>query len=234
MTGGYDYTYTSDNNKPVVTLTKNDDGVYRVAIKFYASKDRTGSESTFVSLEMNGKTVLSLDNFMALSINYNENIERYLGVDGSVDTKNITVFCDGNGTITHAGTFSVETGKDITFETKPNEGYVLDTIKVDNIAVITKDGKYILTNISNDHVVSATFKKAFYKMNIDITGGGIVSPADGEVVTHGETVTLKFLPDGGYSLSEVKINGKKVTVESNELKIKVTEAPEIKVIFKEK
>lgn len=228
------YTYTTENNKPVVTLTKNDDGVYRFALKFYASKDRTGNESNFISLEMNGKTVLSLDNFMAFSINYNENIERYLGGEGSVDTKNITVFCDGNGTITPLGTVSAETGKDITFETKPKEGYVLDTIKVDNIAVITKDGKYTLTNVSNDHVVSATFKKAFYKMNIDIVGGGIVSPADGEVVTHGETVTLKFLPDGGYSLYEVKINGKSVTVESNELKFKVTEAPDIKVVFKER
>ena len=78
------------------------------------------------------------------------------------------------------------------------------------LKAMTKDGKYTLEKITDDTVVSATFKKAFYKMNIDITGEGTVSPCDGEVVTHGETITLKILPDGGYDLYEVKVNGKKL------------------------
>lgn len=227
------YTYNAEDNKPVITLTKEDNGVYLMVVKFYASKNRSGNESTFISLEMNGKTVYSLDEFKAFSINYNENIERYLGGEANVNTKSITVFCDGNGTITPSGSFSVNQGKDITFETTPKEGYVLEAIKVNNVSVVAKDGKYTLKNVTDDTVISASFKKAFYPMDIKIIGNGIVSPADGEVVTHGDTVTIKCLPDGGYRLAEVKINGKKVAVESNECKFKVTQAPVIEVKFVE-
>lgn len=83
-------------------------------------------------------------------------------------------------------------------------------------AQITKDGWYVLdtVNVDNPNDVEETFGVVIDKVNNDKV------VADKEVVKTGENVTLTFIPEQGYELDTLTINGKVVQVKDNAYIIK--------------
>ncbi len=61
---------------PTARLQKTD-GVYQLAVSFAGSKDRSGLEGTFISLEMNGSMKLLIDDFCVYQSGVSEDITRY-------------------------------------------------------------------------------------------------------------------------------------------------------------
>ncbi|MDD4163730.1 MAG: hypothetical protein PHD66_00700 [Eubacteriales bacterium] len=74
----------------------------------------------------------------------------------------IAASASAGGTINPAGNQTIETGGEIVFEIKANEGYVISSLKVDGVEVSDALGQTSYTysafkNVSQDHTISAEF-----------------------------------------------------------------------------
>ena len=126
----------------------------------------------------------------------------------------------GHGTVDPDGEITVNAGSsyDVTFI--PDEGYALDTVKVNGIVRYPVEGTgyitnnvYPLTNISENYTITVRYKdiRTYYHIHVDIeTAGGTVSPADTSVI-EGTDVTLVVTPNEGFHVSQFTIDGNTIT-----------------------
>lgn len=70
----------------------------------------------------------------------------------------ITATAGANGSITPNGAVEVTEGESKTFTITADEGYEIDTLKVDG-ADVTVETSYIFTNVTADHTIAVTFKQ---------------------------------------------------------------------------
>lgn len=119
-------------------------------------------------------TVVALDNsntFIITSINTDQRITASFK---STVTKQFTISAGAgaNGVISPSGDNIVEEGKDITFTVTPDNGYEVDSVKVDGVVVTLIGGQYTFTGVAANQNILATFKLA------EGGGGGIITPED--------------------------------------------------------
>ena len=126
------------------------------------------------------------------------------------------------GAIDPAGTTLVKKGTSKTFNVVPATGYEVANVVVDGID-LGPIAYYTFERVGTDHTISATFQKAqaggeiaIFSVLTTVAGeGGAVQPAGQTKVATGETVNVTFVPDEGYQLASVKVNGRKVEVTDN-------------------
>ena len=70
----------------------------------------------------------------------------------------ITATAGANGSITPSGAVEVTEGESKTFTITADEGYEIDTLKVDG-ADVTVETSYTFTNVTADHTIAVTFKQ---------------------------------------------------------------------------
>ncbi len=120
-----------------------------------------------------------------------------------------------HGSISPSGNVRVVEGDDQTFEIVPDEHYYISSLLVDGESVDV-DESYTFVNVAANHTIVASFE--VYKHIVTATAGenGAVSPAGETVVDEGANVELQFLPDEGYWVSEVVVDGDTIATHSNE------------------
>jgi hypothetical protein len=120
----------------------------------------------------------------------------------------ITATADQNGTITPNGAVSVVYGAMQSFNTTPNNGYDLNAIYVDGILDVnaSSTGTYTFENVTANHTISASFVKKTYQITTIAGAGGYIMP-ENPIVEHGGSVTLNFVPQTGYKVNTVLIDG---------------------------
>ena len=126
------------------------------------------------------------------------------------------------GAIDPAGTTLVKKGTSKTFNVVPATGYEVANVVVDGTD-LGPISYYTFERVGTDHTISATFQKAqaggeiaIFSVLTTVAGeGGAVQPAGQTKVATGETVNVTFVPDEGYQLASVKVNGRKVEVTDN-------------------
>lgn len=138
----------------------------------------------------------------------------------------ITVDTALNGAVT-ADKTKAKAGETVTLTVVPAEGYELDVLTVDGVAVSVTEGRYIFTMPAKDITVTATFKAAsvtpdpgpdpeepddaVYRVSVDtVIVNGVVT-ADKTEAKAGESVTLTVSPATGYELDVLKVDGATVT-----------------------
>lgn len=76
------------------------------------------------------------------------------------NTYTITPSVDGEGgTISPSTAVTVDEGEDKTFTFTPNDGYELDTVKVDGAAVPVSGTSYTFTNVTANHTITVSFEQ---------------------------------------------------------------------------
>jgi len=80
----------------------------------------------------------------------------------------ITATSGENGSISPAGNVTIEASENQTFFFQPDEGFLIDTILVDDIQIEAVDS-YTFPNISQDHTIHVLFKSAPPIYILDIT-----------------------------------------------------------------
>ena len=145
------------------------------------------------------------------------------GVTGKVDgyygiapANAITIEPLTNGKITT--TSPAPEGKKVTLTIKPTTGYVLDTISVKTasgteVAVTGSVTSKTFTMPAEAVTVSATFKKADYKITIKATNGMVTAPATAQ---YNEKVSISVTPDPGYELDTISVKKGSTKVTLNE------------------
>ena len=134
----------------------------------------------------------------------------------------VTATSGEGGAIDPAGTTLVKKGTSKTFNVVPATGYEVANVVVDGTD-LGPISYYTFERVGTDHTISATFQKAqtggeiaIFSVLTTVAGeGGAVQPAGQTKVATGENVNVTFVPDEGYQLASVKVNGRKVEVTDN-------------------
>lgn len=135
--------------------------------------------------------------------------------DGTV-FHTVTASATTGGSITPSGAVQVEEHHDATFSFKADDGYQLDELVVDGQAVYVQgENSYTFQDVTRDHTIHAAFKPEPVDppvtdyVTVSATAGphGAVSPAGDIRVLRGESCTFALLPDAGYAVSRVLVNG---------------------------
>jgi hypothetical protein len=120
-------------------------------------------------------------------------------------TFDITASAGSGGTVSPAGTTSVNYGSSRTYSIIPNAGYSIVDVMADNISV-GPVSSYIFSNVTSNHSISATFSANRYTVTANAGQGGNVTPSGVTTVTYGTQVTININPSTGYRISDVLVD----------------------------
>jgi Tfp pilus tip-associated adhesin PilY1 len=114
-----------------------------------------------------------------------------------------------NGTISPTGSIPVPDGGSKTFAIIPDPGYTVSDVVVDGSSKGPATS-WTFDNIKADHTIAASFA-ATGLFTIATTPGsnGSIWPAGPVSVAPGADQTFSIIPDAGYAVDEVKVDGKK-------------------------
>jgi len=110
------------------------------------------------------------------------------------------------GTISPAGAIMVEFGSDTSYTITPNTGYHVDSVVVDmvNQGPVTS---YAFTNIVVSHMIDAYFSIDTFHIAATAGPGGTITPSGTVVVDYGADRTFTIVPDTGYHIDSVIVDG---------------------------
>ena len=108
-------------------------------------------------------------------------------------------------------------GEPALVEFVPDAGYALDSVTLNGRPIVVLGSAFLVSAMVEDVEVEATFKAGIapplpvHRIEAQVAGqGGSVSP-EGADVPHGGAASFAFVPDEGYRLGEVRLNGEAVT-----------------------
>lgn len=133
----------------------------------------------------NAPAVLTNNKYTFTNVKASATFDVTFKVNPNAILHNVTVTSDANGSIDKEGTIVVEQGDNLSLTATGNEGYILDQLLVDNVAVPNPVFPYQLTNIAKDTTVHATFKfvGVTYKMTYYWTYDSKTEPVTPENIT---------------------------------------------------
>ncbi len=116
----------------------------------------------------------------------------------------ITATAGANGSISPAGAVRVMAGDSRTFAISVDSGYVIDTLKVDGVAVTANGNSYTFGSVNADHTIEVTFKQ---EAGSAVAVYQILNGADSSW-TSGSSAGLTIRGDGAFSkFTGVKVDG---------------------------
>jgi hypothetical protein len=109
------------------------------------------------------------------------------------------------GTITPSGDLTVSAGSDISFSISPGSGYQISDVTVDNSSVGAVSS-YKFTYVSDNHKISASFRRISYSITAEAGTGGTISPEGTITANNGSKQTFTIKPENGYKISDVRVD----------------------------
>ena len=96
-------------------------------------------------------------------------------------------------------------GSSLAFTLVPDIGYHISDVIVDG-ASIGSVSDFTFSNITSDHTISAEFSINTYTVTGNSTAGGSII-AGANTGNYGSSLAFKLVPDIGYHISDVKVDG---------------------------
>lgn len=156
-----------------------------------------------------------------------------IGCDsGSGKTYSIAVSCGEGGTYTLSHDSPVQENCEVTLTAVPEYGYAADSLTINGQAAEFTDNEYTFT-VQSDVTAEITFKK-LPMCDLTVTcgeNGDYSIEHEGKVVV-GSDIILTPLPDNGYEVDKVYLNGYKVDPVGGKYILKVTEDSAVDITFK--
>lgn len=121
----------------------------------------------------------------------------------------ITASAGTGGSISPAGTLTVEDGASQTFSITPFAGYQVASVTVDGVDVGAV-AAYTFDAVSGDHTINASFV-ATYQITASAGAGGAISPSGTISVAAGGSQSYTITPDSGFSIADVIVDGAAMT-----------------------
>jgi len=123
-----------------------------------------------------------------------------------INTYTITASASAGGTISPSGTVSVNHGGSQQFLIAANTGYHLDTLFVDGMHVDSTTS-YTFYNVTSNHSIYAKFAINTYIITASAGPNGSISPSGNVVVNYGADQSFNFIPNSGYIVDSVFVDG---------------------------
>ena len=106
---------------------------------------------------------------------------------------------------------SVENGSDFVFGFRLAECHQIDNVMVNDVELVADgEGYYTLANVVSDTTITISYVEIKYTLSISAGENGSVAETEAEVDC-GATYTVAFVPESGYRLGSVLLDGEVVT-----------------------
>ena len=147
-----------------------------------------------------------------------------ISVSFAVNDYVITATAGAGGTISPSGNVGVAGLTNQSFVITPNPGYLIDTVYIDGeiVSGFTPAGwSYTFYNVTSAHSISAVFAHQQYEVTYACSSNGTVSVSGGDSIDdhtrrvyYEDVLEFSFLPNEGYQLSDIQIDGSSVAVQN--------------------
>jgi hypothetical protein len=111
-----------------------------------------------------------------------------------------------NGTIVPSGPVIVDHGGNLTFTITPNTGYRISDVKVDG-GSIGPVATHTFTNVTTAHTIEASFVINQHTITATAGPNGTIAPSGAVSVDPGGSQTFTIVPNTGYRISDVEVDG---------------------------
>ena len=118
----------------------------------------------------------------------------------------ITASCNEGGTITPNGVANVKKYSDQKYTIKANEGYFIQSVKVDNVDK-GKLESYTFERVTTNHTITVTFAPKELAISASAGTGGSISPSGTVKVKYGDDKGFTITPNEGYDIQSVTVDG---------------------------
>ena len=143
----------------------------------------------------------------------------------------IEVTCGENGSISPAGNqVVVDYGQNQTFSITADMGYKIKDVVVDGEskgAIFV----YTFTNVLANHTISAEFERIYVTVDIQCDANGSTTPSGLQTIGYGEDIDVIIIPNTGYKVKDILVNGKSVGAAATYVLEKVIENATMYVEF---
>ena len=141
-------------------------------------------------------------------------------------THNITATAGEHGSISPSGNITIKEGSSKSFDFRPNEGYHISSISVDNNPLtgdVLQDAitnGYTFNNVTAEHSISVTFAVNTYNITATAGANGSISPSGNITLEYGNSQLFTFISNEGYHVSSIRVDNNLLT--GNELQNAIT------------
>lgn len=118
----------------------------------------------------------------------------------------LTATAGANGSISPAGTTTVDQGEGLTYTITPAAHYHVAGVYVDD-APVGSVSSYRFDNVGADHTIRAEFAIDTYSVTTDSGSDGTLSPSGTTILAHGESLTFQITPNAHREIADVMVNG---------------------------
>jgi hypothetical protein len=118
----------------------------------------------------------------------------------------ITATAGANGSISPSGVQVVNSGSNLQFNVQANSCYQISDVLVDGISQ-GPISTYTFTNISVSHTIAASFSPITFVITASSGSNGTVTPTGASSVNCGTNTTYSIVPNGGYAIQNVLVDG---------------------------
>lgn len=142
----------------------------------------------------------------------------------------ITIDVIGSGTINSDSVTEVFYGanKDILFT--PDYGQRIKRIELDGEA-IENTNRISLTSIQEHHHIVVEFEQIYFSITVSTIGNGMVTPNTSLEIPYGDDETYAFIPEDGYKIKEVIVDGEALEPNSSYTFYNITSNHTVSVEF---
>jgi hypothetical protein len=126
-------------------------------------------------------------------------------------TVNPTIFASAGayGAISPNGIISVNYGSSQSFTMTPSSGYQIADVVADNVS-LGAISYYTFTDVQAAHTITVNFTIDTFNITTSAGGGGSISPNGSVSVNYGDDQTFTIIPNAGYYIVDVLVNGSSV------------------------
>ncbi len=126
----------------------------------------------------------------------------------------ITASTDGDGDITPSGSVTVIEGQSETFSISAHSGFHIDVVLVDGVSQ-GASSTYTFNDLSANHTIYATFAPNSVNLHTIVASAenhGSISPQGNVTVIEGDHQNFSIIPNTGYHIADVRVDGNSVGV----------------------
>jgi hypothetical protein len=160
---------------------------------------------------INGESIGPVDQYTFFDIQADQTIHAFF-----VARPKITILTEGNGHASPQGILYMDRGDSLTLKLTPDEGYMLDYILIDDIVVAPKTELHC-SDIQFDHKIVAYFISKTIFVETEAGKRGTVNPSGKIPVAPGSDLNIQIIPDQGYEVADVQVNGTSVGPVTNHI-----------------
>lgn len=227
-----DIILTAHFRKPIITVTHNAGGTVSPGVTSVSK----GQDITFTAVpdgryvvrdvKVDGASVGALTSYTFPSVV----ADHTLSVDFAIRQHTISVTSGAGGCTDPVSDFRISEGSNRTVRIIPDAEYVIKDVTVDGVSV-GPVASYTFRNVVSDHTLYAEFVLRQYTISVASGEGGKTDPASPFKVSSGGGRAVGIIPDAGYIIKNVTVDGASVGPVSSYSFTNVTGDHTLKAVF---